>query len=241
MMEAGRPAPEVYRQSMQKLPLAQWRARRFAVLSLVLATTAVTAAISWLVEDPHDAIDGALIIGSIGLVAVPYVMWRAGQRVRRHYNAFELSIGADHVRIAAKGSGRVTFRKDEIMSLSEGASGLVVHTSQPGVVVQVPLTVEGYPDVRSRLAGARPIARRPDAILWALGVVSAGFLFAKLALLVHWAAVMLGLAFVLCQLTLAAFGAVEVQSNPLLSPSTKIWAIAVIVVAAFLPAAAWLR
>jgi hypothetical protein len=234
MTDVVRPAPEVYRLSMAKLPRAVGRAQRWAALRLVVGATLVTAAITIGVESLHDAIDGALAVDSLALVALPYVMWRAGRRERRHWNAFELSVGAETVRLSAKGAGRVVLRRDEIASLAEGGRGLVVRGSRSDVVIRVPMTVEGYADVRARLAAGRPIACRPDAVSWGAGLLGAGLAAGVLVHLTR-SAVMLGLGLVACAGTLAVVGAVEVFSNPLLPRGAKAAVLAAAVVAAALP------
>ena len=179
-------------------------------------------------------------MGSIALVALPYVCWRAGRRVRRRWNAFELSVGAETVRIAAKGAGRVTIRRDEIARLVEGGGGLVVRSSRPGVVICVPMTVEGYADVRARLADGRPIVRRADALWWSVALLAAGLVCGALVLVAR-AAVMLVLALVACQLTFVGFGATEVYGNPIPSVGAKARVLVVAVVAALLPIVAVFR
>ena len=157
MTDVGAPAPEVYRLSMEKLPLAVGRARRLALLELLVAATALVAVAELALRGSTAATDAALVVWGLAAVGFPYVLWRAGQRVRRRWNAFELSIGGDTLRCAARGAGRVIMRLDEIASIAEGAGGLVVRSSDPGVVVRIPRTVEGFVDVRARLAARRPI------------------------------------------------------------------------------------
>jgi len=238
MADVGKPAPEVYRLSIEKLPRAVSRAHRLALLGLVVGATALTAALTLVIDSLHDAIDAGLAVGSIALVTSPYFLWRAGRRVRRHWNAFELSIGAETVRAAAKGRGRVSIRRDEIMHLVEDGGGLTVHG--PGAVLRVPLNVEGYGDMRARLAAGRPIARRREGLYWSAGLVAAGLATGGLVLVAR-SAVMVVLALVACQLTLAGVAAIEIFTNPVLSGAAKARAIVVAVLSVALPIAAVLR
>ena len=71
---------------------------------------------------------------AIGFV-VPYAAWTAGGRVRRRWNAFELSIGPQTVRCAARGHGRVTIRFDELKRNPTFAAGTFSFTPAKGVDV----------------------------------------------------------------------------------------------------------
>ena len=234
-MDAGRPAPEVYRLSMEKLPLAVGRARRMAFLRLAVATTAVVALLTPLASSPPDAVDVALVVALLALVAIPYVLWRAGRRVRRHWNAFELAIGADTVRVAAKGEGRVTIRRDDVTSIVEGATGLLVRSAQPGDVVHVPRTVEGYLDVRTRLGTLRPISPRADALAWCFAVAGAGAVGAAVALPLWERAPGIAGGLIVSQVALAVFAAFEIAGHPGLGRGAKFVAIALISVAGVAP------
>src|SRR5450432_1248230 len=160
MADVGAAAPEVFRLSMEKLPLAAGRVRRLAFVEVLAAMTALLAVIEGAFGGSELATDVALTLIILTIVGLPYVYWRAGQRVRRRWNAFELSIGPTNMRCAARGAGRVTIALDAIASITEGSAGLVVRATEPGVVIRVPKFVEGFVDVRARLAARRPIAAR---------------------------------------------------------------------------------
>src|SRR5450432_1535006 len=156
MADVGAAAPEVFRLSMEKLPLAAGRVRRLAFVEVLAAMTALLAVIEGAFGGSELATDVALTLIILTIVGLPYVYWRAGQRVRRRWNAFELSIGPTNMRCAA----RVAIALDAIASITEGSAGLVVRATEPGVVIRVPKFVEGFVDVRARLAARRPIAAR---------------------------------------------------------------------------------
>jgi len=235
MTDVGAPAPpEVYRLSMEKVPLAVARAWRIAVLQVLVGTTAVLAGFTLALRGSGATIDVGLVLWGFAVVLLPYAAWRAGRRVRRHWNAFELSIGSETLRCAAKGSGRVVIRHAEIAQLVEGAGGLLVRSSRPGVVVRIPKTVEGYVDVRARLAAGRTIATSPDAVLWCLALVGSGLGAAATASL--WSRVpCVAAGVLLCQGAAAVVGGAEIRRHPRLSRGGKVRALLVVAAAAALP------
>jgi hypothetical protein len=237
MEDVGRPSPEVYRLNMAKLPLAVGRAWRLDALKVLIAATVLTAVVTPMAETPREALDASLAILAIVLVALPYVLWRAARRIRRHWNAFELAVGAETVRIAAKGGGRVTIKHTDIAAILEGAGGLSVTSVEPGVCVQVPRTVEAYADVRARLAALRPISVRPETAARVAALVAAGLV---VGVAVAFPQIPGGLAIglVLCQIAGAVFVIGEVRGNPLLSAGSRALAVLVGISAALLPVGA---
>jgi hypothetical protein len=234
-MTAGAPAPEVYRLSMEKLPAAVGRAWRLTVVGVLAGVTALVAAISAAFPGTTAATDVSLVLWGLGVVLLPYVLWRTRLRVRRRWNAFELSIGPTNMRCAARGSGRVTIALDEIDSVTEGASGLVVSASRSGASIHVPRTVEGFLDVRSRLARRYPIVPRADAAVWTGGVLAAGLVFAATASL--WSRAGCVAWGVLVSEVAAAYAAgVEVRWHPRLSRGRKLAALGALGLGAVLPA-----
>ncbi|HVU50885.1 MAG TPA: hypothetical protein VHL80_09375 [Polyangia bacterium] len=233
---AGAPAPEVYRLSMEKLPLAVGRARRLTVVQVLAGVTALVALTS-LGLSGTVATDASLVVWGLGVVFLPYALWRARLVVRRRWNAFELSLGPTNMRCAARGYGRVTIPLDEITSITEGASGLVVRAAG-GTVIRIPRTVEGFVDVRARLERRRPIAARTDAALWS-GALAA------LALPVAWIALFWGrrgclaAAVFSCQAAAVWAAGVEVRWHPRLSRGRKLVALAALAFALALPALAF--
>jgi hypothetical protein len=225
MTDVDGPAPEVYRLSMEKLPVAVARAWRLAVVQVFAAATALTAALTARASSPHEAADTAMILGTLALVALPYVLWRAGRRVRRYWNAFEAAIGPTTVRVAAKGEGRVTIKQADVSAIREGVGGLVVRSVEPGVAVRIPRTAEAYADARARLAAVRPIQRKAEALPWTAGLLLAGLAVALVGSSAR-VAPGLGIALVLCQAAVAVFVAGELRSSPLLAPSTRSLAVA---------------
>ena len=179
MTDVGAPAPEVYRLSMEKLPAAVGRARRLTVVEVLVGVTAIVAVIS-AVFHGTGATDASLVVWGLGAVFLPYALWQARLRVRRRWNAFELSIGPTNMRCAARGAGRVTLPLDEIGSITEGASGLVIRSSRSDAVIRIPRTVEGFLDVRARLAGRHAIAARADVLAWCGVLLGTGSLAADL-------------------------------------------------------------
>jgi hypothetical protein len=232
-MPDAAPAPEVYRLSMEKLPLAVRRARRVAVVQMLAGITALVALVS-LASSGAAATDVSLVMWGLGVVLLPYAVWQAGVRVRRRWNAFELSIGPTNMRCAARGSGRVTMALDEISSITEGASGLVVRAAPSGLVIRIPRTVEGFLDVRARLERRRAIAPRADAILWCAALAGAGLLAAATAS--FWARAGCLAAGVVALQAAAAFAvAVEVRWHPRLPLGRKLLALALLAAATALP------
>jgi hypothetical protein len=232
----GGPAPEVYRLSMEKLPLAVGRARRLTIVEVLAGVTALVA-VSSLALSGTAATDVSLVVWGLGIVFLPYALWRVRLAVRRRWNAFELSLGPTNMRCAARGHGRVTMPLDEITSITEGASGLVVRGAS-GSVIRLPRTVEGFVDVRARLERRRPISARNDAALWC-GALAA------LALPVAWVALYSGrrgclAAAVFCWQAAAVWtAAVEVRWHPRLSRGGKLVAFAALAFAFALPALAF--
>jgi hypothetical protein len=236
---ADRPAPEVYRLSMEKLPFAVARERRIAFLKLVVAVTLVVAALTPFTASPASALDVALVLGLVAFVALPYILWRVGNRVRRHWNAFELAIGADSLRMAAKGAGRIIIPRGEIARIVEGGSGLMIHTV-PGLVVRVPRTVEGYLDARARLAAVRPISRRADALAWCGGCLATGVaILATAPLWVDEPAI--GGCLVVSQGAFALLAAFEIAAHPGFSGAPRAAAIAAAVAAGLAPVLGFVR
>jgi hypothetical protein len=234
MADVGAPAPEVYRLSMEKLPLAAGRMRRLAFVQALAGVTVFVAVLTLALRNSSASTDAALVIWGFAVVVVPYVWWRAGLRVRRRWNAFELSIGPTSMRCAARGSGRVTMRLDEIASITEGASGLVVRSSRPGGVIRIPLMVEGFVDVRARLAAHRAITVRADALLWCGVLLGTGLVGAATAWL--WSRSGCVAFGVLATQGAAGIAAgVEIRWHPCLSRAQKVPALVVVVVAAVLP------
>lgn len=234
MADVGRASPEVYRLNMAKLPLAVGRAWRFEVLRILVLATVVTALLSLLAETAREALDASLAVLAIVVVVLPYQLWRTARQIRRHWNAFELAVGAETVRVAAKGGGRVTIKHGEIAAILEGAAGLEVRSIEPNVVVHVPSLVEAYPDVRGRLAALRPIAPRPEVLGRTTALVATA---AVIAVAVTFPRVPGGLAIglVLCQVAGAVLVAGDIRANPTLARSKRALAVLVVLVAALLP------
>jgi hypothetical protein len=241
MTDVAAPAPpEVYRLSMEKVPLAVARAWRVAVLQVLLGTTAVLAGFTFALRGSGSTTDVGLVLWGFAVVLLPYAAWRAGRRVRRHWNAFELSIGAETLRCAAKGSGRIVIKHTEIAELVEGSGGLLVRSSRPGVVVRIPKTVEGYIDVRARLAVGRSIATSPDALLWCLALVGAGLAAAVTAS--SWSRVpCVAAGVLLSQVAAAVVADGEIRRHPRLSRGSKMRSLLVVALAAALPVLALAR
>jgi hypothetical protein len=219
----GAPAPEVYRLSMEKLPLAVGRARRVTVVEVLAGVTTLVALVS-LALSGTAATDVSLVVWGLGVVFLPYALWQARLRVRRRWNAFELSIGPTNMRCAARGSGRVTMALEEIASITEGASGLVVR-GPSGSVIGIPRTVEGFVDVRARLARRRPIEPRADAALWCGALCAVALLLA--ATVAVWGRRGCLAAGVLACVAAGAYAlAVEVRWHPRLTRAQKLVSLA---------------
>jgi hypothetical protein len=234
MADVGRASPEVYRLNMAKLPLAVGRAWRVEVFRILVIATVLTALLTAIAETPREALDGALVIMAMVFVGVPYQLWRTARQIRRHWNAFELAVGAETVRIAAKGGGRVTIKHEEIASILEGARGLVVTSVEPGVEVCVPRTVEAYSDVRARLAALRPIAPRPETLGWSAALIVAGLVVTAAAAFPQVPGPLV-VGLVLSQIAGAVVVASDVRSNPVLPAPKRALAVLVAIVAAALP------
>jgi hypothetical protein len=233
MADVGATAPEVFRLSMERLPRAARRARRFALVEVLGAATALVAVVEVLLGRSELATDLALALWGLTAVALPYLLWRAGLRVRRRWNAFELALGNETIRCAARGSGRVILRLDEVESISEGGGGLVVR-GRAGEVIRIPVAVEGYLEVRRRLAKRFSLDARPDALAWCAALVGAGLLAAVTASL--WGRrPCVGIGVLLCQAAAAVAVALELRVHPRLSRAGKLAAVAVAVTSAALP------
>jgi hypothetical protein len=234
MTDVGAPAPEVYRLSMEKLPLAVARARRLALVLTLVVATALVAAISLPLREAPLATDASLALWGLAAVLVPYILWRTRVRVRRRWNAFELSIGPTNMRCAARGSGRVTMRLDAIASVTEGATGLVVRSNEDGAVIHIPRTVEGFIAVRARLERVRGITARADARAWCGALFASGLVAAFTASV--WGRDGCVAAGVLaCQAAAAYAAGVEIWWHPRLAGARKLGALAVLGAATLLP------
>jgi hypothetical protein len=220
MTDVGRPPTEVYRQSIEKLPRAVWRARRRTAVHVLLAMATLIAFATLIPAEPEDAIDLALILATLGLFASPYFLWRAGRRVRRYWNAFELSIGAESMRVAAKGAGRVSIRRDEVSTIIEDTDGLDV-LSRSGEIAQVPTTVEGYGDARARLGAWAPIRWRIHDVRWGALLVGFALLLGGVLLRVRQAG-SLAIALLILHLDFSVRVANEIRANPHLSRPRKV-------------------
>jgi hypothetical protein len=234
MSDVGAPAPEVYRLSMEKLPLAVGRARRLGFVGALAAVTALLALVALAFGSSGLGTDVGLVIWGLSVLLVPYAAWTAGTRIRRRWNAFELSIGPQTLRCAARGYGRVTIRFDEITSLTEGASGLVVRAAAAGLVIRIPTTVEGFLDARARLAARHPIAPRGDAFLWCAALVVSGLLALGSAWIWGRSACLAAAVVATQAATVYAVG-VEVRWHPRMTRGAKWTALAVLGVAGALP------
>jgi hypothetical protein len=234
MADAGRPSPEVYRLSIPKLPLAVARAWRFETFRVLVAATLATALLTALTSTPREALDVALGVGAVVLVGLPYVFWRAATRIRRHWNAFELAVGAETVRVVAKGGGRITIRYDQIAAITEGTTGLVVTSVEPGVIVKVPRLVEAFSDVRARLAALRPISPRPETAGRLMALLGAGVV---VGIAIAFPQVPGGLAIglTLSQMAAAVVVGGDIRGNPVLAPEKRALAVVVAIGAALLP------
>jgi len=235
MLDAA-PAPEVYRLSMEKLPLAVGRARRFAVVEVLAGMTALVALSSFGLSGTAST-DVSLLVWGLGVVFLPYALWRVRLVVRRRWNAFELSIGPTNMRCAARGYGRVTIALDEIASLTEGASGLVVRDTS-GSVIHIPRTVEGFVDVRARLERRRPIAARADAAVWGAALAALALPVALVVLFSGRRGCLVTAVFC-CHAAAVWAAAVEVRWHPRLSRRGKLATLAVLAFAFAVPALAF--
>jgi hypothetical protein len=240
MAGVGAAPPEVYRLSMEKLPFAVARARRLAVLETLAAGTALTALFRAITRTAASANDAALIIGMLTVVAVPYFAWISGRRVRRHWNAFELAVGYNSVRVAAKGAGRVIIQREQLAEIIEETDGLVVRSLVPGVSVHVPRAVEGFADARRRLDAWRAIVPRTDVLRWCAAslVVSVA-----VAATVSWWGTEPGLVtdLLVTDAVAAWFVVLELRRHPHLTPSAQLRATLLVLLAALLPVASLLR
>ncbi len=225
MADVGRPSTEVYRQSIEKLPRAVGHARWRAAVHVLLATATLVAIGARIPAEADDAIDLALVVGALGLFVLPYFLWRAGRRVRRYWNAFELSIGAESMRVAAKGAGRVSVRRDDVSEITEGTDGLEV-TSRTGAVAHVPTTAEGYVDARARLAAWAPIRWRVGDVRWSAGLVGSAVLMGGVLLFVRQARSFAGVGLIL-HLDLSVRVSAQIRANANLSVARKILSTAV--------------
>jgi hypothetical protein len=240
MADVGAAPPEVYRLSMEKLPFAVARARRLAALETLAACTALTALFRAFTRTAASANDAALIIGLLTVVALPYFAWIAGRRVRRHWNAFELAVGYNSVRVAAKGMGRVIIQREQIAEIVEETDGLVVRSSERGVSVQVPRAVEGFFDARRRLDAWRTIVPRTSGLAWCAASVVVSV---TVAATVSWWGTEPGLVtdLLVADAVAAWFVSLELRRHPLLAPSAQLGATLVIALAALLPVASLIR
>ncbi|HVZ72663.1 MAG TPA: hypothetical protein VHJ20_09840 [Polyangia bacterium] len=210
-MTIARPPTEVYRQSVEKLPRAMGRAQRDAALGVVVGAAALIALTSALPES-FERGDLAFVVGITALLASPYFLWRAGRRVRRYWNAFEMSIGVDSMRVAAKGMGRVTIQRADVVAIVETSRGLEV-VAADGDVAHVPMTAEGYVDARARLGAWHEITWRAQDLRALVALVVLASL-AGAAIFVGRAQPTLAAALVMVQIAAGIFFVDEVRASP---------------------------
>lgn len=214
--------PEIYRLDAHRLPEAKGRARRRTSVVLAVLTCAATAVVAMDAPTIRAALDAGLGVAAVAAILAPLALWSAGRRVRRSWNAFELAIGPQSLRVAAPRLPRTTVHRADVVRIIERPSGLFVRTARRAVRARVPRDIEAYRDVRARLEGWGPIARRwdPRAIssALALGAAVAGGVCLALVADVP-AAVAAGLVFVAAVAILAV---VDAALRPALGPAAKI-------------------
>lgn len=221
-MEPG-PAlpPEIYRLNAQRMPWVKGRARRRISVLVALATTVVAGVVTMDAPSLHAALDAVFGVGVLAAALAPYALWSAGHRVRRTWNAFELAVGSQFLRVVSPGV-RNTVLRSEVVKIVERADGLVVRSTATSGIAFVPVEIEAYADVRARLAAWSPIIRRRSpriiaAVLVLGGAVAGG---AYLALTAAMPAVAVaGFVFVT---SVGSLAVVDIALQPALLPGTKI-------------------
>jgi hypothetical protein len=179
MLGAG-PDREVYRLDSRRLPLAKGRARWRLSVKLALAASVAVAALAADAGSLKAALDVTFWVAVVALLLAPFALWSAGRRVRQSWNAFELSMGGDVLAVATPHRRKTTIRRDHIVAIAERRGGLLVQAAGDDGQrrVYIPADVEGYRDLRGRLARWRPIVRRRTAgVPWAafvLALIAAG-------------------------------------------------------------------
>jgi hypothetical protein len=213
--------PEIYRLDAHRLPRAKARARRRASVALAVAAAAATVALAFDASTLRAALDWAFGVATGAAILAPYALWRAGRRVRRSWNGFEVAIGPHSLRVAAPGVGRVILPRDEIARIVETSAGLSVRTAAPARRAEVPVDIEAYTDIRARLAAWSPVVRRRHvravAGAVALAVACGGAAAAALAAPLPSLAAA-GLVFVAA---VGALAVVDVALRPGLAPGVK--------------------
>jgi hypothetical protein len=231
---------EVYRLDAGRLPLAKGRARRAVALRLALVASLTVAVLAADATTLKAALDVTFWVALAAGALAPFALWSAGRRVRRSWNAFEMSLGADALAVAEVHKHRTTIRRVQVVAIAERRGGLWVRArvDEGRDRVHIPSDVEGYADVRARLGGWRPIAqhRTRGPVLAALLLATAVAGGSALALATHTPAlVAAGLMLVSA---LGATAIVDVASHPALGVSLKA---AVVVTAVAGPVVLWMQ
>lgn len=141
--------PEAHRAAMARMT------RRFAV-TVALVVLLVLAAYAAGMREGRGL--DALVVPFAVLVAL--VVWsyrRRVSRLRARWAAFEIVVGEDAIAREVPGFPPSRVARDDVASIEELPLGLVVRDRSGGALL-VPRELDGYREVRERLAAWRPIA-----------------------------------------------------------------------------------
>lgn len=113
------------------------------------------------------------------LLILPFSCWLVWRRQHRALKSYRIVLHGEELVRVLHGFPDVVIRQDEIATIEEKAGQwLVIRTNDPRKVIGVPVTLEGYDELRSLLANVRPIEfQSPNAgrreIMWRIMCLAA--------------------------------------------------------------------
>ncbi len=120
------------------------------------------------------------------ILILPFSCWLVWRRQRRAVKSYRIVLDGEELIRVLHGFPNVVIRQDEITTIEERAEqGLVIRTNDPRKVIGVPVTLEGYDELRNLLANVCPIEfRSPNAgrremmwrIMWLATIMIVTFL-----------------------------------------------------------------
>jgi len=157
--------PEVFQREKRKV------VRRSIILSLLLLAAASVAGLLavWSESKQADSADGFLPVWSTFVFIGVLVLYGAYRGMRRSlrilkdgWDSYELGLGDDFVLKKQANMPEVEIGRDEITGVQEATSkgapnGLVIRTADRHLFISVPAALDGYDEVKAKLADWRPV------------------------------------------------------------------------------------
>jgi len=157
--------PEVFQQEKRKV------IRRSVIIFLLLLAAASVAGLLalWSGRDQADSADGFLPVWSAFVLIGVFALYGAYRGMRRSlrilkdgWDSYELGFGEDFVLKKQANMPEVEIGRDEIIRVQEATSkgtpnGLVIRTADRHRFISVPVALDGYEEVKGKLADWQPV------------------------------------------------------------------------------------